>query len=62
VAYHELESFSYSVAHDLRAPLRSINGFSHILQDEYAAQFDEAGRRFSFSPYLLQSKLNYGED
>lgn len=40
----ELESFAYSVSHDLRAPLRSINGFAHILFDSYARDLDEEGR------------------
>ncbi len=40
----ELDAFAYSVSHDLRAPLRSIDGFSHVLLEDYAAQLDEAGR------------------
>ena len=41
----DLESFSYSVAHDLRTPLRAINGFSSILIEDYGAKLDDEGRR-----------------
>jgi PAS domain S-box-containing protein len=43
-AHRELEAFSYSVAHDLRAPLRSIDGFSQALLEDYAAKLDDEGR------------------
>jgi signal transduction histidine kinase/FixJ family two-component response regulator len=42
----ELEAFSYSIAHDMRAPLRSLQGFSDILLTEYADKLDAQGQRF----------------
>jgi PAS domain S-box-containing protein len=45
-ANKELEAFSYSISHDLRAPLRHINGFSQALLEDYSDKLDETGRSF----------------
>lgn len=42
----ELETFTYSVSHDLKAPLRGIDGYSRLLLEEHAARLDEEGKRF----------------
>lgn len=45
-ANREMEAFTYTVSHDLRAPLRHINGFAEMLQTRYAMQLDPRGQNF----------------
>jgi PAS domain S-box-containing protein len=45
-AFKDNESFSYSVSHDLREPLRAINGFSQALDEDYRDQLDDEGRHY----------------
>ncbi|HEV2207389.1 MAG TPA: PAS domain S-box protein [Verrucomicrobiae bacterium] len=65
----ELEAFSYSIAHDMRAPLRGMQGFARIISEEHAAQLDPQGldylRRITTSAQrldrLIQDVLNYSK-
>lgn len=45
-ANKELEAFSYSVSHDLRAPLRAINGYARVVLDDYSDKLDGEGKRY----------------
>jgi signal transduction histidine kinase len=55
----ELLSFSYSISHDLRAPLRAINGFAHALAEDYGERLDAAGR--DYIARLAKASLRMGE-
>ncbi len=44
-AYEELRQFSYTVSHDLRSPLRTIEGYARILEEDYAPHLDSEGRK-----------------
>jgi len=59
IANQELESFSYSVSHDLRAPLRSIDGFSLMLLEDYANCVDEAGKDYLARIRASAQRMSY---
>ena len=66
---HEMERFCYSIAHDLKAPLRAIKGLTTILTEDYAPAFDEAGKNCTRRiieaatrmDLLIRDLLNYGQ-
>jgi signal transduction histidine kinase len=58
-ANEELESFSYSVSHDLRAPLRAINGFSKILMDTHGAALPEEALKYQ--EIVRQNSIKMGQ-
>ena len=54
----DLQTFSYSISHDLRTPLRSINSFASLLLEDFSAQLDEEGRRLLSS--IVKRTVNMG--
>ena len=58
-ANDELEAFAYSVSHDLRAPIRAIDGFSKVLFEDHAVQLDDEGKRVL--GVVLDSTRNMGD-
>lgn len=67
-SYEQMEAFCYSIAHDLRAPLRSMAGFSHLLIEEHSAQLDATGKDYieriqqsaAGMDRLIRDLLSYG--
>lgn len=57
-AYKELESFSYSVSHDLRAPLRGIDGFAQIIKEDYFDSLDDYGKNALETIISSTEKMN----
>jgi PAS domain S-box-containing protein len=55
----ELEGFSYSVSHDLRAPLRAINGYARILEEDYLDKFNDEGKNALLT--IIKSSRKMGE-
>ena len=55
----ELEAFVYTVSHDLRAPLRAVDGYTRILVEDYAARLDEEGKRVC--DVIIESARNMGK-
>ena len=47
LANHNLEAFTYSVAHDLRSPLRALSGYSEALTEDYGDRLDDTGRQYA---------------
>ena len=58
-ANKELEAFAYSVSHDLRAPLRAVDGYTRMLVDDFASHLDAEGRRICAT--ISQSARNMGK-
>ncbi len=54
----QLESFAYSVSHDLKAPLRGIHGYSHLLLKHYADQLDDEGKLFIQNVYKAAQNMS----
>jgi light-regulated signal transduction histidine kinase (bacteriophytochrome) len=57
-SHRDLESFSYSMAHDLRAPLRALDGFSQALSEDYGEQLDDVARKYL--RYMRESAARMG--
>lgn len=59
VSMAEMEAFSYSVAHDLRAPLRAMGSFARILMEDYSDKLDDEAR--SFLTRIVENSIHMGE-
>jgi signal transduction histidine kinase len=57
-ASREMESFSYSVSHDLRSPLRVVDGFANIILEDYGSRLDELGREHVKRIAAAASRMN----
>ncbi|HXW65035.1 MAG TPA: ATP-binding protein [Burkholderiaceae bacterium] len=57
-AAREMESFSYSVSHDLRAPLRVVDGFANIVLEDYGSRLDELGREHVHRIVAAAGRMN----